>query len=469
MNRRTEWKRWIAGAAVTGCAALMLMGLRGRAQNRNSSAMPRYVLLEREAVVAQPPQLVSDGRVNFAEWSPDGRRVIVFRAQTLNTRPDPQSLEPPPVEVSLMLWNPTAKHGLTAWKHNGPTPSDGLFATGKLSWLPGTQTALLPIQWLERGMQPDAQGTQQITETPHYALLLIDALRDHVREVPQTAWLPYSISPTKPQIVLHDSKDNTARILDGSGAPGPPLALPKEQNLAVEWMPDGSALLLWWFEKNAGEKAGDSANAAKLIQRFARMDSTTGAVTRLDKMPAFTGGKAAAVKFYVGPLRVRQTTQILSEGAARHRAYPLWLETDIKGDSERTLLCADAANAQLSPRGDSVLYLSQDAAWVAPLNRVPREAFVQALRAAVISNARQAGLALIMYSQDYDEMLPPSGDVVSPYLKDDAILDGLNYTYSGGALKDIEYPAQTILGTYPGPGGVAIIYADGHVKWNNKP
>lgn len=452
------------GAAVASCAAIMLTGLRGRAQNRSNSAMPRYVLLEHEAVVAQTSQVVTEGSVDFAAWSPDGRRVIAFRTDATKVRPDLQSLEAPPVEISVVLWNLATRHGLTVWKHNGPPPSDGHFTTGRLSWLPGTQTALLPLEWLERSLQPDAQGTQQIVETPHYALLLIDTLRDQAREIPQSSWLPYAISPVRAQIVLHDSKDNTARILDSGGVVGPPLTLPKEPTLNVEWMPNGSALLLQWFEKPAGGAMG----AGKLIPRYARMDAVTGAVTQLDKMPVpFTGKASAAV--YAGPLHIRRTTQVLSEGAARHRAHPLWLECDTKSDPARTLLCADGTDGQISPRGDAVLYLSQNVAWVAPLSHLPREAFVQALRATAMSNAKQAGLALIMYSQDYDEVLPPSGDVVSPYLKNDDILDGLNYTYGGGPFKDIENPSQTTLGIFPGPGGIAVIYADGHVKWKDKP
>ena len=473
LNRRTKWERWIAGAAVTICAALMLTGLRGRAQNRGSSAMPRYILLEHEAIVAQPPQLVSEGIVDLAVWSPDGRNVIVLRTGMPDARPDPQNADAQPVEASVVVWNLATRRGLTVWKHRGLLqPEDG-FVPYYLSWLPGTQTLLLPLEWRERNLQTDAQGAQQPVETSHHALMFIDVARNQAREVrTQAGFMPYAVSPTRPQIALHDFDNHTARVLDSSGVFGPVLPLPKSENVSVEWMPDGSGLLLRWHEKPTGEKAGTPAAGAagnKLIQRLARMDAATGGLTPLDKLPARIGNKPKADEVYNGPLRVRQTTQLLNEGASRHRAHPLWLETDTKSDSARTLLCADGAKAQISPRGDAVLYLSQNVAWVAPLTRLPREAFIQSLRALAMRNAKQAATAVMMYSQDYDEMLPSSGDVVSPYLKDDAILDGLNYTYNGGAMKDIENPSQTVLGTYPGPGGTVTIYADGHVKWNNKP
>ena len=451
----------------------MLTGLRSRAQNRNHSVMPRYVLLEHEAVVAQPPQLVCESSVDLAVWSPDGRSVIALRTDTPDARHDPQNADAEPVEASIVVWNLATRRGLTVWKHRGLLqPEDG-FVPYNVSWLPGAQTLLLPLEWRERSLQPDAQGVQQPVETPHHALMFIDVARNQAREVTtQAGFMPYAVSPTRPRIALHDFDNHTARVLDSSGVFGPVLPLPKVENVSVEWMPDGSDLLLRWYEKPTGEKAGTPAAGAagtKLLQRLARMDATTGVLTPLDKMPARVGNKPKSGEDYTGPLRVLQTTQVLNQGAVRHRTHPLWLECDTKSDGARTLLCADGAKSQISPRGDAVLYLTQNVAWVAPLTRLPREAFIQSLRALAMRNAKQAGLAVMMYCQDYDEMLPPSGDVVSPYVKDDSILDGLNYTYGGGALKDIENPSQTVLGTYPGPGGTVTIYADGHVKWNNKP
>ena len=465
MNGRTKRKRLLTGAMMMSGAILAMAGFRSRAQNGGGSALPRYILLERDAIVAQTSQLVAEGNVELATWSPDGRNVIVLRTDTPDARPDAQNTDMRPVEASITVWNLATKRSLTVWKHRDLLLPQNGFIPFYLTWFPNTQTLLLPLEWRERNPQPEAQGAQKTGEVSHHALLFVDAARNQVREVAQTSFMPYAVSPTRPQIILHDSDSHTARVLDSSGVFGPVLALPKD-NVSVEWMPDGSDLLLRWFEEAGDKPAGAAGN--KLRQRLARMDAATGALTPLDKMPARIGNKPKTGSSYSGPLRVRQTTQVLREGAARHRAHPLWLESDTKSDQERTLLCADGTNAQISPRGDAVLYLSQNVAWAAPLTRLPREAFVQALRAVVMTSAKQAGLAMMMYSQDYDEILPASGDVISPYLKDEAILDGLNYTYSGGAMKDIEKPAETILGTFPGPGGIAVIYADGHVKWKDK-
>jgi hypothetical protein len=86
----------------------------------------------------------------------------------------------------------------------------------------------------------------------------------------------------------------------------------------------------------------------------------------------------------------------------------------------------------------------------------------------VLSNAKQLGLAALMYAQDYDEVLPTGDGIngkLAPYLKNESLFDGFTYTFGGGSLSGIDKPAETELGFVTGPGGRAIIFIDGHVKW----
>jgi len=46
---------------------------------------------------------------------------------------------------------------------------------------------------------------------------------------------------------------------------------------------------------------------------------------------------------------------------------------------------------------------------------------------------------------------------------------GFSFALSGEKLSSITNPADTILGYVTGPGGRAIIYVDGHVKWEPSP
>jgi prepilin-type processing-associated H-X9-DG protein len=136
----------------------------------------------------------------------------------------------------------------------------------------------------------------------------------------------------------------------------------------------------------------------------------------------------------------------------------------------------------LAPDGSGVLYLAQGAAWVTPLIRMPKDAFLQARRTAyrmaALSNAKQVGLALQMYAQDYDEVYPPADgpviDRLKPYARSEAVFNdpstgatGFVYLHPQATLKEIGEPAKTRIGHLTGPGGRAIIFADGHVEWED--
>ncbi len=103
----------------------------------------------------------------------------------------------------------------------------------------------------------------------------------------------------------------------------------------------------------------------------------------------------------------------------------------------------------------------------------------QARKTLALSNAKQIALALLMYAQDFDGNLPSGSDsikdILKPYLKYDSIFfmpgttgDGFVYTYGGGPLSAIEKPAETSIGYFNGPNGRAVIFADGHVVWENQ-
>lgn len=454
-----HWKQLAIGAIVVGTLAPLVLGLGSRAQNSGMGTPTRYVWLEREAVLIQSPQVVADAYVNSAAWAPDGHHIVAYRTDMSNVRAERIPSDTPPlIEMSVVLWNATLKHAFTLWKHTG-LPQD----VRPIVWLPNSQIGVIRTQWMEISMQPDAAGVQKPVMTTHAALLFVDSAREQVHEVTVPADAQFEVSPTKPQLLLAGGSEGVVHIMDKSGSMGPAISLPKKE-YGVSWLRDGAALYQFWSEK--------APDAVKRTVKYARIDLDTSAVTMLEKLPEpIAAQKPVTPQGYVGPLHVKQTVQMLREGGAIQRTHPLWLESEFKSEPRRALLCPDGADALISPRGDAALYLSQGIAWVTPLGHASREEFTRALKAVAISNAKQAGLALIMYSQDYDEILPAAndrlGDQIFPYLKNSEITDGLNYTYSGGPLANIQNPSTTVLGTYPGPGGAAIIYADGHVVWKD--
>jgi prepilin-type processing-associated H-X9-DG protein len=112
-------------------------------------------------------------------------------------------------------------------------------------------------------------------------------------------------------------------------------------------------------------------------------------------------------------------------------------------------------------------------AMVRPLTSIPKELALKAMEAAertkILSDAKQVALGLIMYSSDHDDTLPGNGgdwaSLISPYLRNNSLMDGFVYTFAGGNLADVQDPAKTEIGYKSGPGGRAVAYADGHVRW----
>jgi hypothetical protein len=150
-----------------------------------------------------------------------------------------------------------------------------------------------------------------------------------------------------------------------------------------------------------------------------------------------------------------------------------WLVAKEKGPHQSGLIAAEVDQAVLSPGLNAVYYSTKGVGMVRLLMKLPKEAALKALEAAerakVISDAKQVGTALHIYAADYDDMLPSNASdwmsALSPYLKNNSLMEGFVYTFGGGNLANMENPASTELGYKPGPGGRAVVYGDGHVKW----
>jgi hypothetical protein len=174
-------------------------------------------------------------------------------------------------------------------------------------------------------------------------------------------------------------------------------------------------------------------------------------------------------------IRLRQGSSSVKEGKTTVSVGTLWAESiETATEEPRVLVSADSSGGQFSPNGEALLFRSQGALLVAPLVRIDKETYAAARETArrmqVLNNAKQLGLAALMYSQDYDDALPTGENINSkldPYIKNNSLFDGFSYTFPGGALKDIEKPSETELGFVTGPGGKAVIYVDGHVKWRS--
>ena len=155
----------------------------------------------------------------------------------------------------------------------------------------------------------------------------------------------------------------------------------------------------------------------------------------------------------------------------------LWLQT-IPGFRSEMRLSKEGDAFKLHDDGKKIMYMAHGAVFVSELTLIDLDAAVKALmaqaKANAISFAKQAGTAMHIYAADYDDLLPMSGassrDSVMPYIKSARILDSVVWTnVTGQNMGKIQDPAKYELGYVPGPGGRAIIYADGHVGWRADP
>jgi hypothetical protein len=440
-----RWLSFVPLVAAMGAGASVLTGAPPR-----PAVGPRYLLTDREAVILPDAALVSAPAVSTAAWSSDSRYVLAAR-QAMPLTPPAQQL--PSGELSLVVWNRGTGRSQEIWKRPA-----GVQRVDQLDWLSHTHMALMVVGWIQPTPEHPAS---------HRTLYWVDAVHGQTRALGELQSEQLLISPAQPQAVLFSRAEDSLRVIRADGSFGP--VLPRSKGVDVtEWSRDGSTLLLRSWEMPA-------ARNVPPLAKWHAMDLQTGAITTL----------AAAPEEYQEqpqPVRLKSSTAVLKEENMTQRVSPLWLESTVKSEQPRVLVCADGGGGSLAPDASAVLYLSQGAAWVVPLVRLPREQMLAQLRAAqrqeALSNARQIGLALSMYAQDYDETFPPADghatQVLRPYLKNDEVFNapgtdipGFVYTYTGGPMKTITDPSTQEVGYLPGPGGRAVIFADGHAKWQS--
>jgi hypothetical protein len=437
------------------------------------SPMENLILTEKEAIAILPPEVVSGPMVSRALWSSDGRYLLVVREdmqltpqllrKALNTSTEGRSPVPPPGLTRVILWDTRTRRADEVWKM--PMFVNQL---EDLQWLPGTDQALALVR------QTPLPTPQNPTPKTSYGLLRINGATGRSQlfnlsdEQSTEQWITLSVSPAYPVAILRQMSMNVSpeeqqvifyQLREGRRVGAGISGRRDMVGSQIVWSADGAQPYL---------RVASPSRDKKLVESFYALDFRAGQLKKLESAP-----RLYAYSQPEQPLRLKTSAQILKEGDIQKPVTSLWLESNVKSEFPRALVCADSSQGWLSPRGDHILYISQGAAFVTSLFNFSKEEFEQARNAArramAVSNAKQIGLAALMYAQDHDENLP-SGDVQSlltPYVKNTSIFEGLVYTHGGGPLSAIERPAETELGYVRGPGGRAIIYADGHVKWKN--
>jgi prepilin-type processing-associated H-X9-DG protein len=417
----------------------------------------RVVLTDREAILLEPPVAVAQGPL--ARWSPSGRFVLAYR-QTLDLQAAVQGKQVVP-ESALVLWALDSRSGRDVWK---PRPPGGEVRQG--DWLPGSDVAVAIV----------AQGTLSAVGEPALPqpwLLRIDARRGTTRaltRLPPDARL--IISPTQPLAVVYSQDAALCSLVRGDGSlrdVTPALRSIPLRDGRPAISPGGPVMLSEprWADDRLRVTTFEDGQAYEL-------DLETGALTPLggpdfgSPAPAATPGLSQ-----VGDLSIKSSRGSASAGETERPLRLLWLEFAGESERPRALVSSESAAGFLSSRADAVLFESEGVWWVRPFVVIDREVYQAmrdaAFRAVMISNMKQLGLGLVMYSQDYDDTLPGAGEGVEsfilPYVRNRDLFSGFVYVFPGGSVKDLPDPSKTVLGYAPAPGGRAVVFADGHVEF----
>ena len=135
------------------------------------------------------------------------------------------------------------------------------------------------------------------------------------------------------------------------------------------------------------------------------------------------------------------------------------------------LIAPDAQKSYLLRDQSAVLYQWNGALFAVPLTQINAEKYVLTKKEAALHNAKAMGTAILMYTQDYNDVFPlaNSANTVKPYMKDANAADGFVFQTPGTLLGLIRSPETTVMGFIAAPGGRAVVFVDGHVVWKEEP
>jgi hypothetical protein len=422
------------------------------------------VLTETDAYLLLPPQLIAGPIVERVSISPSSRNVAALRktlrigAENLPSPANPNPV-PPREEQELIFWNAAIRKPVSLWQSAQPGTQVSLSP-----WLPGTESVFA----LTSRTSPPEPGQPEFRYTREWKLLLLGLGIERAVVLPlptgQYEHVEVQVSPAQPVAIVKMTAagppaSTTLLLVHRNGRVGAKIDLPDSARAAILWNAAGEPVLAL-TDKDNNQKP----------RAYYGVDLLTGHAKPLPKEPQWQAAQRVAPNIL--PFHVVTRSQEITLAGSVERISPVWLEGSAKSESPRALLAADGADVTLQPDSSGALYTAQSSLWFTPFLKTGKAYFLAARTAAqkavVISNAKQLGLAAIMYSQDNDETLPgPDGiqDKLSPFLNNDRLFAGFTYTYPGGTLAEIAAPAETILGYVAGPGGRAVIYVDGHVKW----
>ncbi|MGV3617114.1 MAG: hypothetical protein ACO1SV_17440 [Fimbriimonas sp.] len=421
------------------------------------------LLTEKDAVFLLDPEAVAGSGATRLIWSPDGTYLLILRQQFAGPHPFALMAQGKPMPQAPMGEQQFLIH---AAKSKRTVPALRLPLNAHIrdvEWLPGSSKALV-LGDVRTPAQPGGEATDPVQT------LFWMSSSGETRKLAEAAdgeYLEIFVAPNRPNAVLSrmqiktrpngpTERLQTLQFLDSEGKPQGKIEMSDPTNTVV-WAPDGRIY----------------ASVGKVVDRrvtwnWFRLNPAQGTREKVDNFTPPATSKADAGEFEVhsGPMPMA--------GPVKDMAPMQGVLMSVRSMPKSfVFVSTDAEAGTLAPDEKSVAYIHRGVPMVRPFARLPKQMYLDmkaaADRAVVMSNAKQAALALIMYAADNDDNLLATSanwqDTIMPYIKNREILNGFVYTFAGGPATGIEAPAETPIGYMPGPGGYAVAYADGHVKW----
>ena len=408
---------------------------------------------QKSGYLLSPPTCISDSIVSGMTWAPDSSKLAFFRTSSsvLGGFFDPV-VEAQPVQTEVVVYNAKNRSARTIFTYGDP----GKSGYRELKFLGSTQVLTYLDGWDQQGTHSDE-------------VAIIDIQSGAVSKWKGSAKATLSVTgnDAAPYLAITRELDSGELVLDLVNASGVqksfPLGTTKGKLLqkttpSVQLSTDGkTANFLLRVVPGTKMREVDQLE----------VNLSDGAVKRFI-------GPFESMRFYPGE-QDNPKFQLSSRRKGGARSYRL--SATKPGEIAEAIVTTDASSAQISPNYKQVSYVSRGALLVRAIEpvdlTVAKRANIAALKTKAITQAKIVATGFIMYASDSDDGLPSNTSdwktALDPYLQDSDMAENFRYTFGGGDLTKVENPAETVMGYVDGPGGRAIAYLDGHVKWKNSP
>jgi hypothetical protein len=433
-----------------------------------------FLIFKDQAFIVGSPILLAGPTISHPTWSPTGRFLLYEQSQdetnVLNIQNSVKEQRSTSPDMSLLVYSLSDGKSASVVRLDEATGEDP-----EVYWIANTDRALITLRTFR--VKADSEPSPLAEK-----LFLFDAATATLKELnpwdggDAVTYLRISPSPTQPYALVQAtfahreyssegkpvySSTSQLALVASTGGFGTVRIPDPTPSFDAMWSPDG----------------GHGYLMTRLLQKK-EVEAPQSRWYEISLANASTKSVSRPSSFYMGETKgelisVREVNQNSNDGKSTMPLRALWLETTDPDSQNRLLLAGDASNGDVNKTIDCVSYMCQGSLYIRPIAEVPKRRYEAAVaaynRSLLVHQARQDGVALIMYAADYGDVLPSSQQnlmsILGPYLQDASLLAGFVYTFPGGSLDSLNNPAATQIGYVDAPDGRAVVYADGHSMW----